>query len=218
MPELRCATWTIRVGFATVLTVLTVPAGCNQKMLNPPPTVATIGGQEAGRRLDHAPQPERIAALTDEIVGISPQIDPGEASDCASVAVRYTALLRQAYGLSGHGELNCLLVDLGLAPRGKCFELADDLNAQLRGREYRTLEFTRAICYWDKLFWEHNCVVLTARGQPFGEGLVLDPWRNPGVLRWARVSRDVYPWIPRIVTTRPASPSMGRKTTADTSG
>jgi hypothetical protein len=39
-------------------------------------------------------------------------------------------------------------------------------------------------------------VVITAAGQPFETGLVLDPWRNSGDLFWARVDRDVYPWVP----------------------
>jgi hypothetical protein len=41
---------------------------------------------------------------------------------------------------------------------------------------------------------EHNCVVITAEGQDFFRGIVLDPWRNSGNLYWARVTADSYPW------------------------
>jgi hypothetical protein len=49
---------------------------------------------------------------------------------------------------------------------------------------------------------EHNGIVVTAKGQRFEEGIVLDPWRHCGVLAWARVSQDHYPWkpLPRELT------------------
>jgi hypothetical protein len=47
---------------------------------------------------------------------------------------------------------------------------------------------------------EHNSVVVTARGQKFEEGIVLDPWRNSGELYWARVKNDRYPWKERNET------------------
>jgi hypothetical protein len=198
----------LAVSLCSVTLVLGV-TGCTHKAINPPPTIATIGGREIGRQIDRAPEGQRIAALTREICGVSPRIDPVEASDCAARAIRYTVLLREAYRLTGSAEFNCFLVDMGFARRGKCYELADDLNAELREQKYRTLTFTRGICYWDEPLLEHNCIVLTAPGQRFQDGLVLDPWRNPGVLRWARVGFDVYPWIPRIVTPRapPGKPS-----------
>lgn len=178
--------------------------GC--KALDPPPTIATVGGREAGRRLDRAPEGERIAALTGEIRGLSAAVDPDEAARCAERAIRYTALLAEAHGLTGSAEFNSLMVNLGIKQRGQCFQLADDLNAELQEQHYRTLVRTRAICYWGEPFKEHNCVVLTAPGQPFEDGLVLDAWRNPGVLRWARVKLDVYPWVPRVVSTRTSPP------------
>ena len=176
--------------------------------LDPPPTIATVGGAEAGRRLDHAPTRARIRALTDEILALSPTIDPAEAADCAELAVRYTSLLAEYHNLTTVAEFNSLMVNLGIKDRGQCFQLADDLNAELEEQHYRTILRTRAICHWDEPFKEHNCIVLTAPGQPFEEGLVIDPWRNPGTLRWARVKNDVYPWIPRVVhpSAHPDSP------------
>jgi hypothetical protein len=43
---------------------------------------------------------------------------------------------------------------------------------------------------------EHNCIVVTAQGQPFDKGVVLDPWRNSGRLWYGLASKDKYPWKP----------------------
>jgi hypothetical protein len=34
--------------------------------------------------------------------------------------------------------------------------------------------------------------VVTAKGQPFEEGIVLDAWRRSGKLYWALVKKDKY--------------------------
>jgi hypothetical protein len=41
---------------------------------------------------------------------------------------------------------------------------------------------------------EHNSVVITATGQAFENGMVLDPWRNSGNLYWDLIKMDTYPW------------------------
>jgi hypothetical protein len=38
-------------------------------------------------------------------------------------------------------------------------------------------------------------VVLTAPGQAFDQGIVLDAWRHSGRLCWSPVQEDKYPWI-----------------------
>jgi len=78
---------------------------------------------------------------------------------------------------------------------------------EFQARHYQTLNFQRATADWDNLWSEHNCVVVTAPGQGFKDGLVLDAWRNAGTLRWARVKLDHYPWVPRdeTPTTMPAN-------------
>src|SRR5438093_1264610 len=43
---------------------------------------------------------------------------------------------------------------------------------------------------------EHNVIVVTAKGQPFGEGILLDLWRYSGALVWTHVDMDPdYRWI-----------------------
>ncbi|HOC52079.1 MAG TPA: hypothetical protein PKI07_13410, partial [Verrucomicrobiota bacterium] len=59
---------------------------------------------------------------------------------------------------------------------------------------------------------EHSSVVLTAPGQPFEQGIVLDAWRRSGRLYWSGVKEDKYPWIEgRLITREPASSRASRK-------
>jgi hypothetical protein len=178
-------------------------------------SVATIGGEEEGARLDRAPQPERIEALTGEIRGLSPKVSPEEAAACASLAIRYSELLRDRYHITEPIEINNMMVNLGLKERGLCYQLADDMQAELRAQHYRTLFFQRATANWSDILREHNCVVITGPGQPFEEGLVLDAWRNAGTLRWARVKLDHYPWIPRHPQPATTSPSADNPVVRD---
>jgi hypothetical protein len=42
---------------------------------------------------------------------------------------------------------------------------------------------------------ENNAIVVTARGQPFKQGILLDNWRAQGHLAWTHVTRDPeYSW------------------------
>jgi len=176
----------------------------------PTNSVSTLGGEAEGARLDKAPQPERIEALTEEIRGLSPDVSPGEAADCAAHAIQYSEYLRDTYDITKPVEINNMWINLGFKKRGLCFQLADDLQAELRAQGYRTLYFERATAHWGDINREHNCVVVTGPGQPFEEGLVLDAWRNAGILRWSRVKLDHYPWIARQPrpTTQPTAAAV----------
>jgi hypothetical protein len=45
---------------------------------------------------------------------------------------------------------------------------------------------------------DHSTAVITAKGDPFTKGVVLDPWRTGGVLYFATVAEDTrYAWESR---------------------
>ena len=87
-----------------------------------------------------------------------------------------------------------VLVNLGLRKRGLCFQWADDLSAKLESLELRTLHVRRGAARLETRR-EHSSVVLTAPGQAFDQGIVLDAWRHSGRLYWCGVKEDKYPWI-----------------------
>jgi hypothetical protein len=175
--------------------LLTAAAGgCVQ---TPHTTISSFGGAEAGEQIDEAPEPQRIAALRDEFIHLDKSVDPAEAERLASTAVRYSNLMAERYDLIQPVELNNVLISAGLKRRGLCYQLAEDLLAELRTLHVRTLTLQRCVAWKGDIWNEHNCVVVTAVGQAFEDGIVLDAWRNAGNLRWAPVRLDHYPWVPK---------------------
>jgi hypothetical protein len=65
---------------------------------------------------------------------------------------------------------------------------------QLQTLELQTYQLHWGVAYRGSELREHNSVVITAKGQAFEKGLVLDPWRNSGDLYWTLVGEDNYPW------------------------
>jgi hypothetical protein len=135
----------------------------------------------------------RSAALADALRCLSPQVDGVEADRAADAAVRYPLELAHAYHATPPAFFNNVLINVGLHPRGLCFQWADDLTAKLMTLHLRTLELHRGVARLGTKR-EHSCVVLTAPAQPFAEGIALDAWRRCGRLKWATVAADKYPW------------------------
>jgi hypothetical protein len=97
-----------------------------------------------------------------------------------------------------------VLVNIGVRKRGLCFQWADDLSAKLESLHLRTLRLRRGVARLDTRR-EHSSVVLTAPGQAFDRGIVLDAWRHSGRLFWSGVKEDKYPWIEvEVAATRDA--------------
>ena len=160
-------------------------------------SVSSVGGEAVGAQLDAAPNPQRVSALTDELLRLSPRVSRREAAMVAAIAVPYSERLAASYDLKPPVELHNVLVNLGVRKGGRCYEMAECMLAELRELPLRTLELHRGIAWKNDLWNEHNCVVVTAKGAPFESGVVLDAWRNAGRLRWAPVRMDHYPWKPK---------------------
>jgi hypothetical protein len=134
------------------------------------------------------------ADLAARLRGLGPAVSPGEATLAADVACTYSLELAREYRVVRPAILHNVLVNLGARKRGLCFQWADDLSAKLESLNLRTLELHRGVARLETPR-EHSCVVLTAPGQAFEQGVVLDAWRHSGRLHWSGVTEDKYPWI-----------------------
>jgi hypothetical protein len=86
------------------------------------------------------------------------------------------------------------LVNMGARKGGLCFQWATELLVRLDALKLQTLEL-----HWAESFantnGEHNVIVVTARGQAFEKGILLDNWRYSGHLVWTQVAMDPeYHW------------------------
>ena len=134
-----------------------------------------------------------VEVLARQLTTLSRSVAPAEARRLASAAHATSGDLAARYRPVGPPQLHNFLVNAGVKQRGLCHHWARDLGERLAQLKLRTLELRWGIARAGTLR-EHNAVVVTARGQPFSEGIVLDPWRHSGRLFSAPVATDKYPW------------------------
>lgn len=130
-----------------------------------------------------------IKGFRDAIVALAPSVDPREAELISITAHTTSRSLAREYRVVGPPIFQNFLIHIGVRQRGYCFDFARDIGARLKELKPRTL-----VLHWGESFagtrQENNCLVITARGQPFRDGIVIDAWRHGGRLFWRSVSKD----------------------------
>lgn len=142
---------------------------------------------------------KKVVWLQDDLVALSPLVDLIEARQVAETAIGYSALLAEKYDLIRPAILHNVLIRIGLKNRGLCYHWTEDLMDRLQELDLKTYQLHWGVAHRGSELREHNSVVITAKGQQFEDGVVLDPWRNSGQLYWTFVKNDRYPWqkLPR---------------------
>jgi hypothetical protein len=156
-------------------------------------------GSNGSVNISPAADQRRIVELDRAILSLGDNIDPGEASRAARVAVEYSRQLAREYEVSGSPIFHNMMVNLGIKSRGLCVHWTRDLRDRLDEEDFRSLDLHWAIANYESLFRiEHSTVVISARGDDLQQGLVLDPWRNAGDLYWSPTREDKeYRWRPQ---------------------
>jgi len=162
-------------------------------------TGAHQGGQVATGGDNDGPPAyfEKVAALSNDLAALNGHANLTEAGELAETAIGYSYHLAGEYRVVRPAIFHNLLVRIGLKDRGLCYQWTEDLMNRLDLMQLNSFQLHWGVAYRGSELREHNTVVVTARGQPFEEGIVLDPWRNSGDLFWARVKNDHYPWQAR---------------------
>ena len=134
------------------------------------------------------------AVLRGRIIALSPSIRPEEAQLVARCAYNTGRELKREWRVGWPPGLHNFLVNTGKRKGGLCFQFATELLLRLDALKLETIEL-----HWVESFErtssEHNVIVVTARGQPCREGILLDNWRYGGRLVWGPVTGDPeYQW------------------------
>jgi hypothetical protein len=152
----------------------------------------TSNGAAEARRPDFAVPATDSAnaeALANHLAALSPRVDRKEAILVADCAYATVARLRKEYRMFATPIFNNFLVYHGLKKRGYCYQWTEDLLLALDTLKLKTVEL-----HWGEAhagtWMENNCLVVTAKGQPFDRGMILDCWRHFGHLRWNLVPSD----------------------------
>jgi hypothetical protein len=130
-----------------------------------------------------------IKDLTEALVALAPDVDPGEAELLSVTAHTTSRSLAHEYRIVLNPEFQNFLINIGLRQRGYCAHFARDIGARLKTLKLKTL-----VLHWGAAYartsGEDNCLVVTARNQPFQDGILLDGWRRAGRLFWSPVKKD----------------------------
>jgi hypothetical protein len=139
--------------------------------------------------------PRNAAAetLASQLAALSPRVNREEARLLAECVYATASQLRKEYRMVGPPVFNNFLVHWGIRKRGYCFHWSEDLLVALDALKLTSLELR-----WGEAHagtWrENNCIVVTAKGQQFNRGIILDCWRNSGHLHYGPVLSDADPY------------------------
>jgi hypothetical protein len=132
--------------------------------------------------------------LRGRIAALSPLVDPEEAQRVAQIAYTTGRDCKREWGVVWPPGLHNFLVNTRAKKGGLCFQWAERLLLRLTELKWETVEFHWAESF-ERTASEHNVIVVTAKGQPFAQGIILDNWRYGGRLVWGPVVEDPhYQW------------------------
>jgi len=136
----------------------------------------------------------KAEALADQLAALSPRVNRDEATLLAQCAYATVSKLRRQYRMFGTPIFNNFLIYHGLRKRGYCYQWSEDLLVALDKLRLTSLEL-----HWgeyDPRTWrENNCIVVTAKGQPFQRGIMLECWRHLGHLYCGPVASDYEHYV-----------------------
>jgi hypothetical protein len=170
------------VGFCILLNIPTTAGSA--------PWFDNVRQVEQIRRATSADDP----VLRNRILSLSPtvrRIDADRVVNCAYSTGRELSRQWRVFWLAG---VQNFLVNTGARKGGLCFQWATELLIRLNALKLQTLDL-----HWAEALagtgGEHNVIVVTAKGQAFEEGIILDNWRYEGRLVYCRTALDPeYRW------------------------
>src|SRR5436309_13744036 len=130
-----------------------------------------------------------IKDLAKALTALAHDIDPAEAQALSAMAHTKARSLKKEYRVVLNPEFTVFLYNIGMRKRGWCGHWAQDIGAELKELKLKTL-----VLHWGEAYpnttSENNALVVTARNQPFDQGIIIDGWRRAGRLFWCQVKKD----------------------------
>jgi hypothetical protein len=128
-------------------------------------------------------------ALIERLVQLSPTVNRDEARRVASIAYTTGLELARKWEMGSSPTVHSFLINIGIKKAGYCYQFATELLLRLDAQKLKTLEL-----HWAEsdagTDTEHNVIAVTAKGQPFAQGIMLDNWRRAGHLLWGPLTGD----------------------------
>ena len=133
--------------------------------------------------------------LRNKLVALSPTtVRADEARQVAECAYTTGQEFRRKWRVVWPPGLQVVLVNTGRREGGLCYQWATVLLLRLNAMKLQTLDLHWAESFANTLS-EHNVIVVTAKDQPFIQGILLDNWRCGGHLLYGLAAADPeYDW------------------------
>jgi len=153
-------------------------------------------------------------AMRKRIERLSPSVSADEAARVAACAFTTGRDMAREWRVFWMAGVQNFLVNTGARKGGLCFQWATELLYRLEALKLQTLDLHWAESYPGTAS-EHNVIVVTAKGQPFEKGILLDNWRYEGRLMYGPITGDPeYKWkenpaeLVRRLKAKPTLPSQ----------
>jgi hypothetical protein len=166
-------------------------------MLAMVPLLLLIFYPRPGKELFVASSAENRALIM-RVKALSPTVSLDDARQVTYCAVTTGLELARKWRVVGVASwvpgLQNFLIKMGARKGGYCFQYSAELLVRLDSLKLQTLQV-----HWAEsephTMSENNAIVVTARGQPFEQGVLLDSWRCQPYVTWTQVTRDPdYHW------------------------
>jgi len=140
------------------------------------------------------PQAE-VTRLSFLLQSLGNNITDSEAKQLSQDIFHKTKALTKEFELTSPPVFHNFLVNVGLREKGLCYHWSDALYAYLSQKGYASFEFHLVGANIGEYFYEHNALVVVAKGGEIQQGIIIDPWRDSGKLYFSTVKSDVaYRW------------------------
>ena len=125
-------------------------------------------------------------------------VDTNETKILSNEMILFSSQLKNDYELVKPPLYHNFLVNIGVKKRGLCWHFAYDMLSHAKSLNLKNFDYyiggANINDYWE----EHNTLVVTCKGCKFEDGVVIDPWRNSGILYFSKVKNDKkYSWSQR---------------------
>ncbi|PHS41866.1 MAG: hypothetical protein COB07_01960 [Sulfurovum sp.] len=137
----------------------------------------------------------KITQLSTLLQGLDKHIPQEEARQLSQDIFHKTQLLTKEFKLTSPPQYHNFLVNVGLREKGLCYHWSDALYLYLSHEKYVSFEFHLMGANIGEYLYEHNVLVVVAKGARVEGGIIIDPWRDSGELYFSKVREDrKYQW------------------------
>jgi hypothetical protein len=133
--------------------------------------------------------------LAGELRALDERIPAEEARRLSQEIFLESAKLRKKFKPVSEPHFNNFLINIGMKEQGLCYQWSDALYVHFRKSSYPHFDFHLLVSGQGEYFSEHNVLVVVAKGEDVMDGIIIDPWREPGSVYFVKVKDDHgYEW------------------------